>query len=117
MGKKILLIDNQLQRRQELKAFLEKAGHEVLDKSSSHDAAWVFMMKNPPMDLVLLENELPQISGIELANVLEDELDLHLPIIGMSEKEEHRLLFDNFWLRSEPLENLSNLIEKLAAQN
>jgi len=111
----ILVVDDKDFRRQEIKDLLQKNGYEVITEDCAHDVTWAFMDRRFCIDLVLTDTNMPEISGIELAQCIREEISKTLPIIGMSEREENRQYYEYFWLKSEPYEILIGLIKKLTA--
>jgi len=112
----ILVVDDKEFRRQEIKDLLQKNGYEVITIPRAHDATWAFMDNHFCIDLVLTDTNMPEVSGIELAECIREEISKTIPIIGMSKREENRQFYEHFWLKSEPPEILIGLIKKLTAQ-
>jgi CheY-like chemotaxis protein len=65
-GKKVLIVDDDLQIRTLLKRYLERAGYEVVGESNDGEDAIGKSSRLQP-DFVLLDNEMPVLSGEDAA--------------------------------------------------
>ncbi len=76
----ILLVEDDELARDALTRILVRSGYMVLTAASAHDA--IGQLKTPlaPIDAVLLDIELPDISGADLCQRLR-ELHPHMPVI------------------------------------
>ncbi|MCU1337591.1 MAG: putative Histidine kinase [Bryobacterales bacterium] len=64
---RILLVDDENSVRNSLYALLEKEGYEVLAASSSPDGLTIFRQSTRPIELLVTNYNMPQMSGLELA--------------------------------------------------
>jgi CheY-like chemotaxis protein len=71
---KILLIDDEDQHNDFLKCTLENLGHEVLTETNA-PAGYCTIKNNPDLDLVLLDDIMPILTGAELKNKILDEIE------------------------------------------
>ena len=67
MPSRILLVDDENSVRDSLYALLESAGYEVLVASNGPDGLTIFRQAKPPIDLLVTDYNMPQMSGLELA--------------------------------------------------
>jgi len=67
MPPRILLVDDDNSIRDSLYTLLENAGYEVLAASNGPDGLTVFRQSTRPVDLLVTDYNLPQMSGLELA--------------------------------------------------
>jgi CheY-like chemotaxis protein len=67
MPSRILLVDDENTIRDSLYALLESAGYEVLAASNGPDGLTIFRQSVPPIDLLVTDYNMPQMSGLELA--------------------------------------------------
>jgi CheY-like chemotaxis protein len=64
---RILLVDDENFIRDSLYTILERAGYEVLAASNGPDGLTIFRQSRPPIDLLVTDYNMPQMSGLELA--------------------------------------------------
>jgi len=64
---RVLLVDDDSAVRNELYALLEGGGYEVLAAKDGPDGLAVFRASRPPVELLLTDYNMPQMSGLELA--------------------------------------------------
>jgi CheY-like chemotaxis protein len=67
MQPRILLVDDENAIRDSLYALLEGDGYEVLAASNGPDGLTIFRQSTPPIDLLVTDYNMPQMSGLELA--------------------------------------------------
>jgi CheY-like chemotaxis protein len=86
---KILWVDDEIESLQSQKIFLENKGYEVSTLTNGFDA--IDFVKVNPVDVVLLDETMPGISGIEtLAKI--KEINQHLPIVMITKNETENLM-------------------------
>ena len=78
---RILVIDDQDNIRRALRTVLERAGYEVREARSGHDA--VRLWREEPSDLVITDIHMPDKGGIDTILELR-ALNPNLPVIAMS---------------------------------
>ena len=67
LGRRVLLVDDETSVRDSLYAHLEREGYEVLAAGSGPDALTVFRQSARPIELLVTDYNMPQMSGLELA--------------------------------------------------
>jgi CheY-like chemotaxis protein len=67
MPSRILLVEDENAIRDSLYTLLENAGYEVLAASNGPDGLTIFRQSVPPIDLLVTDYNMPQMSGLELA--------------------------------------------------
>jgi len=67
MPGRILLVDDDNSVRDSLYMLLESAGYEVLSASNGLDGLTIFRQSVRPVDLLVTDYNMPQMSGLELA--------------------------------------------------
>ncbi len=67
MPSRILLVDDENSVRDSLYTLLESAGYEVLAANNGPDGLTIFRQSVPPIDLLVTDYNMPQMSGLELA--------------------------------------------------
>jgi len=97
LNKKILLIEDDESSRETLESFLDESGYEVI--STGDGLVGLELMKKQNPDLVITDNRLPHINGIELA-CINAGFKKRIPFIIVS-------AFDNL---SEYIENLGEIV-------
>jgi two-component system, sensor histidine kinase and response regulator len=81
-GKTILVVDDNLTNRVILKSQLEQWKLKPLLASSGHEALEI-LVKNPAIDLVLTDMQMPSMDGIMLARIIGQQY-AHIPVILLS---------------------------------
>jgi CheY-like chemotaxis protein len=81
LGRRVLCIDDNCDVLQLEKSILEKAGFEVI--LSNDGAAGLNLARDGNVDLVVLDHEMPQITGAEIARRIRT-MQLTIPIIMVS---------------------------------
>ncbi len=64
---RILLVDDEKYMRESLYTLLEREGYEVLASSSGPDALNIFRLSVRPIELLVTDYNMPEMSGLELA--------------------------------------------------
>jgi len=64
---RILLVDDEKYVRESLYTVLEREGYEVLASSNGPDALSIFRLSVRPIELLVTDYNLPEMSGLELA--------------------------------------------------
>jgi len=114
---RILLVDDKFERRQEFKKLLEDEGNKVTVSTEGQSALVKLMSKRKiKFHLVLTDTKMPCLTGPELVKEMKDRR-IWIPVIGMSNREENRLLYENFWNKNEPREILLAMIKKLTEKS
>src|SRR5579863_6963009 len=67
MPSRILLVDDQNSVRDALYTILESDGYEVLAASNGRDGLTIFRQSTRPIELLVTDYNMPQMSGLELA--------------------------------------------------
>src|SRR5262250_1965805 len=79
----ILIVDDEMEDRQLMKATLEATGYKVLDASNSHSAENIFAQHSQDIDLLIADVSLPDYNGCELAkSLLEVNPDLKVLLVS-----------------------------------
>lgn len=81
---KILVVEDEQQIVRVTRAYLERAGHLVIDASDGQMALHQFRHENP--DLILLDLMLPKLDGLDVCRVIRKESDV--PIIMLTARVE-----------------------------
>jgi DNA-binding response OmpR family regulator len=92
----ILIVDDDAASRASLSALLERAGYEATEVTSGEDALNAAL--DQPPALVILEVELPGMSGYGVCRALRDAFGETLPILFVSDR------------RTEPLDRVAGLL-------
>lgn len=112
--RRVLCVDDYVVTTQLLSLILQQQGYEVL--TSSDPTMAIKVLKQGPVDLALLDYELPHMNGGELAAFVKHE-DLATKVILFSGKSiipHHHLAFvDRFVQKSEGVEALLEAIASL----
>ncbi len=81
----ILVVDDEKNIRRTLKLVLEGEGYRVIGAETAEEALAILASPNTPVDLVIFDVKLPQMSGLEaLERVRREEATKDLPIIVIS---------------------------------
>lgn len=81
-GKTILIVDNNSESRGVIRFHLARNGFEILEAKNGKEARESFLKYDPCF--ILLDTELPDISGLDICWWLRFELDNNVPIILLS---------------------------------
>jgi len=112
---KILLVDDTAKRRKQIGVLLKKEGYQVI-YATNGDTALTRLSKHL-IDLVLTDTKMPLLCGPALVDEIKKTKHKNVPIIGMSNRPESRVLYQYFWDKNEPEEILLGLIKKLLAKS
>ena len=83
--KKILIADDNALTRMIMRNLLSKAGFQIFEVNDGHQA--ISSIQNNHPDLVLMDFQMPRMTGHEATKAIRDDLNLtSLPIIGLSAK-------------------------------
>ncbi|MCS7297454.1 MAG: bifunctional response regulator/alkaline phosphatase family protein [Bacteroidia bacterium] len=89
MRSRILWIDDEIEHLEPQVIHLSQKGFEVL--TSRHPSEAMELLRQQPIDLLILDEHMPGIQGIELARQLK-RLYPHLPIVMVTKDEEESLI-------------------------
>jgi CheY-like chemotaxis protein len=64
---RVLLVDDDVRVRNALYELLERGGHQVLAAGNGPDGLAVFRESTPPIELLVTDYNMPNMSGLELA--------------------------------------------------
>jgi DNA-binding response OmpR family regulator len=78
---KILLVDDEINIREGLKAILQKDGHEVRDAATA--VAALALLPNYPAEVALLDIRMPGMSGVELLTAIKKQWP-HIAVIMLT---------------------------------
>jgi two-component system, cell cycle response regulator DivK len=83
MTKRILMIEDTEDNRQIVRDLIDSVGYELLE---AHDgAAGLAMASEHKPDLILMDIQLPEISGLEVTKWLKEDDDLsHIPVVAVT---------------------------------
>ncbi|CCK82154.1 response regulator [Desulfobacula toluolica] len=79
----ILIVDDNKQTRETIRAMLEKCGYNIIDADSSLKAIEIFKSCDKPVHLVLADVVMPEINGPEMVKKLLD-MQSDIPVVFMS---------------------------------
>ncbi|MDX2189146.1 MAG: response regulator [Bacteroidota bacterium] len=82
MGKKVLIVDDSLYMRTIIKDALSNAGYDVVGQAGNGESAIDMALELQP-DLITLDNILPDMLGLDIINVLNEE-ELESKVIMIS---------------------------------
>ena len=89
MDYKLLWIDDEIELLKAHILFLEKKGYEVLTASNGYDA--LEMCENQPFDLILLDENMPGLSGLETLQRIKGILP-STPVVMVTKSEEENIM-------------------------
>jgi CheY-like chemotaxis protein len=112
---KILLVDDKVKRRKEIGKILKAQGYQVVCATNG-STAWS-QLRLHWVTLVLTDTKMPEMTGPELAAKISLMRNKQPAVIGMSNREESRQLYQYFWNKNAPVEELLKLIKKLTAKS
>jgi len=112
---KIMLVDDKLKRRQEIGKILKDNGYRVVFATNGQTA--LSLLKWHWVNMVLTDTNMPSMTGSELAAKIALMRKRQPIVIGMSNREENRQLYQHFWNKNEPIEKLLELIVKLTSKS
>jgi CheY-like chemotaxis protein len=112
--KNVLLVDDSVVCLVAIKRYLERSGYTVETVTCAEEALAVF---DPKLhDLVLTDNQMPGMSGAELARILKQRCPSTPVLMLTGAPPEDRSWLDGLVGKSEQLLNLKVAIEKLQAE-
>jgi DNA-binding response OmpR family regulator len=89
LGGRILIVDDEPHIRRILRVTLVAKGYEVKEAQSGEDA--LMLLRSEKCDLLLLDINMPGITGLELCRNLRSNSDtMDVAVVVMSTGEEHR---------------------------
>src|SRR5688572_22715301 len=88
---KILWVDDEIESLQSQILFLQNKGYEVNALTNGFDA--IDFVKDNPVDVVLLDETMPGISGLETLAKIE-EVNSGIPVVVITKNETENLLDD-----------------------
>jgi len=86
VGRRILVVDDEPQIRRIMRAVLVAKGYEVMEAECGEEA--LNLIRSDKCDLMLLDINMPGISGIEVCREVRTSFDM--PIVIMTAGEENR---------------------------
>lgn len=124
---KILLVDDDKNLSLIGKEYLTRSGYQVLNLSSSEDALNLFKMSPESFDLVLTDQAMPEITGIELAQMIK-KIRKDIPVIlctgyssQIDEKNYCSFGIDGFimkpFIRKELAVSVRSVLDKYSEEN
>jgi two-component system, cell cycle response regulator DivK len=83
MSKRILVVEDQEDNRQILRDLLSSADYEMVEAENGQEALDAVAKKKP--DLILMDIQLPEVSGLEVTKWLKEDDDLKsIPVIAVT---------------------------------
>ena len=83
MSRCILVVEDQLDNRLILRDCLGNAGYELLEAENGVEALTMVARQRP--DLILMDIQLPEVSGLEVTKHLKDDLELrYIPVVAVT---------------------------------
>ena len=80
---RILIVDDSPSQLVSLKRIVEKLGHQTI--TAEDGAAGVEVAKREVPDLILMDIQLPEVSGLEVTKWLKDDQDLRpIPVVAVT---------------------------------
>jgi len=117
-GKKILIIDDEIDLAAIAKERLEAAGYAVLWASNGYEGIKIAVKENP--DLILLDILMPKMDGFETLQALKGDMQTWgIPVVMLSVKTESDMLFKarelgaaDYFIKTEDWKDLLKYIER-----
>ena len=83
MSKRVLVVEDQEDNRQILRDLLASAGYEMIE---AHDGAGALIAaRTQSPDLILMDIQLPEVSGLEVTKWLKDDPELKaIPVVAVT---------------------------------
>ena len=81
----ILWVDDEIENLQSQKLFLENKGYEVHTRANGFDA--IDFVKENPLDIVLLDETMPGITGLETLQKIKEVSNIPVVMITKNETE------------------------------
>jgi two-component system cell cycle response regulator DivK len=83
MTKRILVVEDQEDNRQILRDLLASADYEMDEAENGQEALDAVAKQRP--DLILMDIQLPEVSGLEVTKWLKDDPELHtIPVVAVT---------------------------------
>jgi two-component system cell cycle response regulator DivK len=83
MTKRILIVEDTEDNRQIVRDLLESAGYELIEALDGLDGVAAAEREQP--DLILMDIQLPEVSGLEVTKWLKDDPDLKaIPVVAVT---------------------------------
>ena len=83
MSKCILVVEDQADNRRILRDMLSNAGYELVEAESGEEALTAVEAHRP--DLILMDIQLPEVSGLEVTKWLKDDPELKtIPVVAVT---------------------------------
>ena len=83
MSKRVLVVEDQEDNRQILRDLLANVGYEMIEAQDGEEALIAARTQSP--DLILMDIQLPEISGLEVTKWLKEDDDLsHIPVVAVT---------------------------------
>jgi len=83
MSRRILAVDDQEDNRRILRDLFGSAGYEVVEATTGEEALALAEARAP--DLILMDIQLPEVSGLEVTKWLKDDSDLKaIPVVAVT---------------------------------
>lgn len=95
---KILWVDDEIEMLKAHIIFLEEKGYHIITTNNGSDA--VELVKEQNFDVILLDEQMPGMSGIETLERLKS-LRPNLPVVMITKSEEENIMEDAFGSRIE----------------
>ncbi len=117
-GKKILIIDDEIDLAAIAKERLAAAGYTVLWASNGYEGIKIAVKENP--DLILLDILMPKMDGFETLQALKGDMQTWgIPVVMLSVKTESDMLFKarelgaaDYFIKTEDWKDLLKYIER-----
>lgn len=90
MTKKIFVVDDEPQILKVLKAYLEKAGYQVVTASEGNQALPIFQREKP--DFLILDLNLPGMDGLDICKAVRRDSDIPILMLTARVEEADRLI-------------------------
>ena len=83
MTKRVLVVEDHEDNRQILRDLLENAGYDMIEAKDGEEALMAAASQRP--DLILMDIQLPEVSGLEVTKWLKDDDELRsIPVIAVT---------------------------------
>ena len=83
MSKRILVVEDQEDNRVILRDLLSTAGYELIEATNGQEGVELAQKERP--DLILMDIQLPEVSGLEVTKWLKDDAELRrIPVVAVT---------------------------------
>jgi CheY-like chemotaxis protein len=114
----VLLVDDDMVSREVMATMLTMSGYSVHTAADGTEAVALLAAKGCVPGVILMDAQMPGLSGIELVRQLRAHCDAQLYVISASDPtDELKTAADGFILKPFPPDAVTTLLEKLAAQS